>query len=91
MLLEILHDWQAAFSRQRSCRRAVAQALGTLTALGRRTLSRAIWGTGSRAARLERRIQATCACELANGRSVSADPGACDALVPRPLCGRRGG
>ncbi len=44
--LEILRDWQAAFPRQRSYRRAVAQALGTLTALGRRTLSRAIWAQG---------------------------------------------
>ncbi len=45
-LLEILHDWQPVFARQRSYRRAVAQALGTLTALGRRTLSRAIWAQG---------------------------------------------
>ena len=35
--LEILQDWQAAFPRQRSYRRAVAQALGTLSAFGRRT------------------------------------------------------
>ena len=46
ILLEILYDWQTAFPRQRSYRRAVAQALGTLTALGRRTLSRAIWAQG---------------------------------------------
>ena len=45
-LLEILQDWQPAFSQQRSCRRAIAQALGTLTAFGRRTLSRAIWAQG---------------------------------------------
>ena len=45
-LLEILRDWQAAFAQQRSFRRAVAQALGTLTAFGRRTLSRAIWAQG---------------------------------------------
>jgi len=45
-LLEILLDWQAAFPQQRSFRRAVAQALGTLTAFGRRTLSRAIWAQG---------------------------------------------
>jgi hypothetical protein len=44
--LEILQDWQAAFPRQRSYRRAVAQALGSLTAFGRRTLSRAIWAQG---------------------------------------------
>jgi len=44
--LEILQDWQAAFPRQRSYRRAVAQALGTLTAFGRRTLSRALWALG---------------------------------------------
>lgn len=45
-LLEILQEWRAAFPRQRSYRRAVAQALGTLTAFGRRTLSRAIWAPG---------------------------------------------
>jgi DDE superfamily endonuclease len=45
-LLEILQEWQAAFPRQRSYRRAVAQALGTLTAFGRRTLSRVIWAQG---------------------------------------------
>jgi hypothetical protein len=45
-LLEILQDWQAAFPQRRSCRRAIAQALGTLTAFGRRTLSRAIWAQG---------------------------------------------
>jgi hypothetical protein len=45
-LLEILHDWPSVFAQQRSYRRAVAQALGTLTAFGRRTLSRAIWAQG---------------------------------------------
>ena len=45
-LLEILQDWQEAFTQQRSWRRAVAQALGTLTAFGRRTLSRAICAQG---------------------------------------------
>ena len=49
--LEILQDWQAAFPRQRSYRRAVAQALGTLTAFGRRTLSRALWALGHAPAR----------------------------------------
>ena len=45
-LLDILRDWQETFPQQRSCRRAIAQALGTLTAFGRRTLSRAIWAQG---------------------------------------------
>ena len=45
-LLEILQDWQVAFPQRRSWRRAVAQALGSLTAFGRRTLSRAIWAQG---------------------------------------------
>jgi hypothetical protein len=44
--LEIVADWQRSFPQQRSWRRAVAQALGTLTAFGRRTLSRAIWAQG---------------------------------------------
>jgi hypothetical protein len=46
VFLEILQDWSDAFPQQRSCRRAIAQALGTLTAFGRRTLSRAIWAQG---------------------------------------------
>lgn len=33
-------------SQQRSWRHAVAQALGLITAFGRRTLSRAIWAPG---------------------------------------------
>jgi len=45
-LLKILRDWHSVFAQQRSCRRAMAQALGTLTAFGRRTLSRAIWAQG---------------------------------------------
>lgn len=45
-LLSILQEWQHAFTQQRSWHRAVAQALGTLTAFGRRTLSRAICAQG---------------------------------------------
>ncbi len=44
--LEITAGWQAAFRQQRSFHRALAQALGTLSAFGRRTLSRAIWAQG---------------------------------------------
>ena len=44
--LEVVQDWQSAFPRARTCRRAVAQALGMLTSLGRRTISRAIWAQG---------------------------------------------
>jgi hypothetical protein len=44
--LDIVRDWQSAFPQQRSGRRAVAQALGMLTSLGRRTVSRAIWAQG---------------------------------------------
>lgn len=44
--IDILQDWIAAFPQQRSGRRAVTQALGTLLALGRRTLSRALWALG---------------------------------------------
>lgn len=40
--LDIVAGWQPAFVQNRLWRRAVAQALGTLTAMGRRTLSRAI-------------------------------------------------
>jgi hypothetical protein len=87
--LEILRDWQAAFPRQRSYRRAVAQALGTLTALGRRTLSRCHLGAGPCTTGLECRLQAACPCPLADGGTVSTHPGSRAALVPRPLreCG----
>ena len=42
----ILQDWLSAFPQQRSGRRAITQALGALLALGRRTLSRALWALG---------------------------------------------
>lgn len=45
-LVDILQDWSYVFPQERTCRRAIAQALGTLTAFGRRTLSRAIWAQG---------------------------------------------
>lgn len=45
-LLGILRDWHSVFAQQRSNRRAIAQALGTLTAMGRRTLSCAICAQG---------------------------------------------
>ena len=40
--LNIVSEWRPAFVQQRLWRRAVAQALGTLTSFGRRTLSRAL-------------------------------------------------
>jgi hypothetical protein len=46
VFLEVVQDWQSAFPRGRTWRRAVAQALGMLTSLGRRTISRAIWAQG---------------------------------------------
>lgn len=45
-LLEILHAWTPAFAQSRSGDRAVDQALGSLLALGRRTLSRSLWALG---------------------------------------------
>jgi hypothetical protein len=45
-LLDILAAWRPAFAQDRSHRRAVAQALGTLVSFGRRTLSRALWALG---------------------------------------------
>jgi hypothetical protein len=45
-LLEIFAAWRPAFTQDRSHRRAVAQALGTLVSFGRRTLSRALWALG---------------------------------------------
>jgi hypothetical protein len=45
-LLAILRGWAPAFSQARSRDRAVEQAVGSLLALGRRTLSRALWALG---------------------------------------------
>src|SRR5580692_11729191 len=45
-LLDILHAWTPAFAQTRSGERAVEQALGSLLALGRRTLSRVLWALG---------------------------------------------
>src|SRR5580698_5677866 len=45
-LLEILREWTPAFSQSRSGERAIDQALGSLLALGRRTLSRSLWALG---------------------------------------------
>lgn len=44
--LTLVEDWQPVFPQQRSWRRAVRQALGSLLCLGRRTLSRIIWTNG---------------------------------------------
>jgi hypothetical protein len=44
--LSILEDWQQVFPQQRTYQRAVRQALGSLTCLGRRCLSRIIWTNG---------------------------------------------
>ena len=44
--LSIVQAWIPAFGQPRSGRRAVTQALGTLLALGRRTLSRSLWALG---------------------------------------------
>jgi len=44
--LDVVQEWQSAFPRARTWRRAVAQSLGMLTSLGRRTISRAIWAQG---------------------------------------------
>jgi hypothetical protein len=45
-LLEILRAWTPAFAQSRSGERAADQALGSLLALGRRTLSRSLWALG---------------------------------------------
>lgn len=44
--LAITADWDAVFPQQRTFRRAVRQALGSLVCLGRRCLSRIIWTNG---------------------------------------------
>jgi hypothetical protein len=44
--LSITQDWRAVFPQQRSFKRAVRQALGSLVCLGRRCLTRIIWTNG---------------------------------------------
>jgi hypothetical protein len=44
--LDILRGWSPVFAQSRSADRAVDQALGSLLALGRRTLSRSLWALG---------------------------------------------
>ena len=44
--LEIVGAWRAVFPQQRTWRRGVRQALGSLVCLGRRCLSRIIWTCG---------------------------------------------
>ena len=44
--LEIVEPWRRVFPQQRTWRRGVRQALGSLVCLGRRCLSRIIWTNG---------------------------------------------
>jgi DDE superfamily endonuclease len=44
--LEILSNWQSVFPQQRTYKRAVRQAIGSLICLGRKTLTRIIWTNG---------------------------------------------
>jgi hypothetical protein len=44
--LDLLSSWRTVFPQQRTYRRAVQHALGTLACLGRRCLSRVIWTNG---------------------------------------------
>src|SRR5918999_77127 len=44
--LEIVQPWRAVFPQERTWRRGVRQALGSLVCLGRRCLSRIIWTNG---------------------------------------------
>jgi len=44
--LSIVSEWRRVFPQQRTCHRAIRQALGSLVCLGRRCLSRIIWTNG---------------------------------------------
>jgi hypothetical protein len=44
--LILTHGWRGVFPQQRTCDRAVRQALGSLVCLGRRCLTRIIWTNG---------------------------------------------
>ncbi|MBZ5584348.1 MAG: hypothetical protein LAQ30_19475 [Acidobacteriia bacterium] len=54
--VDILQDWLPAFAQQRSGRRAITQAMGALLALGRRTLSRALWALGQQGKTRAKRV-----------------------------------
>lgn len=45
-VLQILEGWIPAFAQERSGRRAITQALGSILSFGRRTLSRSLWALG---------------------------------------------
>jgi len=45
--LEIVGDWQSVFRQNRTCQRAIRQALLSLICLGRRTLTQIIWLSGN--------------------------------------------
>lgn len=44
--LAVTQEWRHVFPQQRTCHRAMRQALGSLVCLGRRCLSRIIWTNG---------------------------------------------
>lgn len=44
--MDLVRQWHSVFPQQRSSRRAIRQALGSLVCLGRRTLTRIIWTNG---------------------------------------------
>jgi hypothetical protein len=44
--MDIVRQWHSVFPQQRTSRRAIRQALGSLVCLGRRTLTRIIWTNG---------------------------------------------
>jgi hypothetical protein len=46
VFLAIVQDWRSVFPQQRTFERGVRQALGSLTCLGRRCLTRIIWTNG---------------------------------------------
>ena len=44
--MSIVRNWVSVFPQERTSRRAIRQALGSLACLGRRTLTRIIWTNG---------------------------------------------
>jgi len=44
--LDLTADWREAFKQERTAVRAIRQGLGSLTCLGRRTITRILWASG---------------------------------------------
>ena len=89
--LDIVQHWRGVFPQQRTARRAIRQALGLLTCLGRRTLSRVIWTNGDQHRSWGADYLLHSRCPWEPQQFVRADSGEGAGVLPRPLGGGGGG